>query len=55
MSATLHTFADIFEVGSDNESVAIRKIVIPIIQRDYAQGRKDPGIERIRERFLESL
>lgn len=41
------------------ELVQNKKIVIPIIQRDYAQGRKDinksKDIEIIRENFLQSL
>lgn len=32
-----------------------RGIVIPIVQRDYAQGRKTPEINRIRNRFLNVL
>ncbi|AHM57716.1 hypothetical protein EAL2_808p02110 (plasmid) [Peptoclostridium acidaminophilum DSM 3953] len=33
----------------------MKKIVIPIIQRDYAQGRLDAEVNRIRARFLDSL
>lgn len=51
MSADLHTFIDIFS----NEDLPIKKIVIPIIQRDYAQGRTDGAVVRIRERFLDAL
>lgn len=57
MSTALCTFMGIFSekfpVGE--ELVAIRKIVIPIIQRDYAQGREAADIVRIRDRFLGSL
>ncbi|MDD5792017.1 MAG: DUF262 domain-containing protein, partial [Erysipelotrichaceae bacterium] len=57
MATALHTFIDIFntdfEVGE--ETVLLKKIVIPIIQRDYAQGRKDSDTERVRNRFLNSL
>ena len=57
MSTALHTFVDIFSadfpVGEEN--VQLNKIVIPIIQRDYAQGRKDSDVRRIRLRFLDSL
>src|SRR5665213_3644404 len=28
------------------------KIEVPIIQRDYAQGRETPGVERIRNSFV---
>lgn len=57
MNSTLHSFKDIFETTfTDGESqVQLQKIVIPIIQRDYAQGRRDPEIDRVRSRFLDSL
>ena len=57
MSTTLHSFMDIFDTSfSDGkDSVKLQKIIIPIIQRDYAQGRKTPDIARVRQRFLESL
>lgn len=57
MNSTLHSFRDIFETAfSDGEEqVKLQKIVIPIIQRDYAQGRLDPDIDRVRSRFLDSL
>lgn len=29
--------------------------MIPIIQRDYAQGRENPDVNRMRTRFLSSL
>jgi hypothetical protein len=32
-----------------------RQVIIPIIQRDYAQGRNEQMVEEIRERFLASL
>lgn len=57
MSTTLHSFIDIFDTvfGEGTETVQIKKIIIPIIQRDYAQGRLGIEVERIRSRFLESL
>lgn len=57
MGTTLHTFMDIFNAEFENngESVQLKKIVIPIIQRDYAQGRKDAEISRTRTRFIDSL
>lgn len=57
MNTTLHTFIDIFETPTldGKETVRLNKIVIPIIQRDYAQGRLDPDVKRIRTRFLDSL
>ena len=57
MATALHTFIDIFNTDFEleNETVQLKKIVIPIIQRDYAQGRKDADTSRVRERFLDSL
>lgn len=57
MGTSLHTFIEIFntdfEIG--DKAVQLKKIVIPIIQRDYAQGRKDADANRVRTRFLDSL
>lgn len=57
MATEMHTFLDIFntdfKVGEEN--VRLKKIIIPIIQRDYAQGRKDLESTRVRQRFLDSL
>ena len=57
MSTTLHNFVEIFksEIETEEGPLKVNKIVIPIIQRDYAQGRTTPEINRVRERFLESL
>lgn len=57
MNSELHSFIDIFGTLSLNEqeTVNLKKITIPIIQRDYAQGRRDPEIERVRNRFLDAL
>lgn len=57
MATTLHSFMDIFDTtfGEGQDKVQLKKIVIPIIQRDYAQGRKGPGVSRVRSRFLDSL
>lgn len=57
MSTPLHSFMDIFDktFGEGQEVVKLKKIIIPIIQRDYAQGRKGVEITRIRNRFLEAL
>lgn len=46
-------FQATFPVGS--EEIKLNNISIPIIQRDYAQGRRDPDVVRIRKRFLNSL
>lgn len=57
MSTTLHSFMDIFEteIIDGDTSVQLKKIVIPLIQRDYAQGREDNDVTRVRTRFLNSL
>lgn len=57
MGTSLNTFIEIFNNGFelDEETVQLKKIAIPIIQRDYAQGRIDAEITRIRARFLDSL
>ncbi len=58
MQAKLCNFINMF--GSDfevreGEIVTLNRIVIPIIQRDYAQGRKTKEIDRVRQRFLTAL
>ncbi|MCC8060611.1 MAG: DUF262 domain-containing protein [Clostridiales bacterium] len=57
MSITLHSFIDIFEteIMEGNETFQLNKIAIPMIQRDYAQGRLDDDVNRVRSRFLTSL
>ena len=39
----------------ENDDIIVDQILIPKIQRDYAQGRNDYKTRRIRNRFLESL
>ena len=57
MNSRLHTFIDIFNtvISDGSEEIQLRKIIIPIIQRDYAQGRRNPDVDRVRNRFLDSL
>lgn len=57
METRAHTFMDIFDTDFSvvRELVRLKKIVIPIIQRDYAQGRTDEDSARIRARFLRAL
>ncbi len=43
----LYSFIGIFE--------EVDKIVIPIVQRDYAQGRQNVFVDRVRADFLDSL
>lgn len=45
-------FRSIFEQKGEYE---VKSIVIPLVQRDYAQGRVSPDVNRIRERFLQVL
>ncbi|MCQ2340016.1 MAG: DUF262 domain-containing protein [Paludibacteraceae bacterium] len=47
METRQYTFKSLFS--------EINKIEIPIIQRDYAQGRKDEKVERVREPFLDTI
>ncbi len=53
----LSTFRELFTLSdtSGENSFEIKRIVIPIIQRDYAQGRSNQDVVRIRNRFLEAL
>lgn len=57
MGTTLHTFIDIFDYQYqiEGETIKLSKIVIPIIQRDYAQGRLSADVKRKRNRFLDAL
>lgn len=48
MTESLRTFMNIFSDG-------IKQIVIPNLQRDYAQGRNTTEIRRVRDRFLGAL
>lgn len=50
MDSKAITFLDIFK-----HETGVKSIEIPIIQRDYAQGRKDKDVTRIRKRFLTVL
>lgn len=45
------SLADMF--CSENKKIRVDKIKIPMIQRDYAQGRPDKS--RLRKQFLEAL
>ena len=48
------TFVGLFDIAHDGRP-AITSIEIPIIQRDFAQGRLDDEASAIRERFLDAL
>jgi len=52
--STIQTsFTQLFEAPINDKS--IKQIRIPLIQRDYAQGRHGETVTRIRDRFLEVL
>jgi hypothetical protein len=54
MNKTPKTFSEIFNLKI-SDKVSINSIEIPIIQRDYAQGRESKEVERIRKQFLKVL
>lgn len=51
------TFAELFEPAATQDSTraAIREIEIPVIQRDYAQGRDLEHVRDVRTAFLHAL
>lgn len=53
----LYNLVALFKVSQDtgSEFLPLSKIEIPIIQRDYAQGRNSQEVNRIRKRFLTSI
>jgi len=51
----LCSFNELFHLNDENNEIEIKQVAIPIIQRDYAQGRKNDEVRRIRDRFLTSL
>ena len=56
MSSFITTYVGLFEpVDSAAEGDRIERIEIPLIQRDYAQGRETPVADRIRADFLDVL
>ena len=48
------TFIGMFD-AQDADTPRIHQVQIPLIQRDYAQGRQDPRTRAIRARFLDAL
>lgn len=51
--AILTSFAHLF--GQEISGISVREIEIPLIQRDYAQGRKTENVNRIRSTFIDAL
>ena len=52
-STSLTSFSQLF--GRSIGGPVIREIEVPLIQRDYAQGRKTGNVTRIREAFINTL
>ncbi|WP_051697514.1 DUF262 domain-containing protein [Prevotella sp. 10(H)] len=57
MNTKEYTFQSLFgsSFSLEETEIMLSKIEIPIIQRDYAQGRTNNEVERIRNRFLDAL
>ena len=57
MNTSQYTFRQLLSGGMDatGQDTPIRRINIPKIQRDYAQGRKNEEADRIRKDFLQAL
>lgn len=51
--AVLTSYVNLF--GQDISGITIREIEVPLIQRDYAQGRSTESVKRIRENFIDAL
>jgi hypothetical protein len=54
MNSIPTTFSNIFDKELNKENV-INKIEVPIIQRDYAQGRTSKAVSRIRNGFIDAI
>jgi hypothetical protein len=54
MSGIVTSYVGLFRPRGD-EAATIERIEIPLIQRDYAQGRLDPAVADIRSDFLDVL
>ena len=57
MNINEYSFSSLFgkHTAADGKQFEISEIEIPIIQRDYAQGRKSDAVSRVRERFLDTI
>lgn len=49
------TFARLFDMSVPDLGKPIDGIEIPMLQRDYAQGRTSPKVDRVRRNFLDAL
>lgn len=54
MNQTLMSYVSLFGKSQDGTH-RIDRIEIPLIQRDYAQGRQSESVERIRRDFIDAL
>ncbi len=55
INSAKYSLIGLFNPSLEDNAAPIKSIEIPIIQRDYAQGRDLPDVNRIRTRFLSSL
>jgi len=57
MDINEYTFSNLFgkHTAEDGSEFEINCIEIPIIQRDYAQGRTSDKVNRVRDRFLDTI
>ena len=56
MSSYETSFVGLFEARpSASDAPTVARVEIPLIQRDYAQGRIDPAVDEIRTNFLGAL
>ncbi len=49
------TFLGLTEERESGEALAVQRVEIPLFQRDYAQGRENDSVQRIRSDFLDVL
>lgn len=49
------SYTGMFEASADDEPPTITRVEIPLIQRDYAQGRRSAKVNEIRDTFVEAL
>jgi hypothetical protein len=49
------SFFALTDGGDPSDELSIAKVEIPLFQRDYAQGRQDNRVQRIRADFLDTL
>lgn len=54
MTSTLSSYISLFGI-SRGDGPCVDRIEIPLIQRDYAQGRQGESVERIRKDFVDAL